>query len=279
MLNRRKTGGWTIIELVAVLFLTGIITMAFIQFLTSVSQAITRPTISYNGQSYALAPVFRDSNDGVTKSDALDAIALHQEFSRQLQLADFVAVFGGSNLDLNAPAAKQALLTSFNLTSLPSLNGVSPSSLMTVPKLAAAANADLSSQYDVAADGYAYTVLIFQGTYNIVAIAQVRRYTGMNYNGAAAVCYQTTLQSRVPPSTTWVNYGYNFFLPAAEDNWAVQVGAVHYWLRNETSWWGRSEEAGAAVVLPDPFVLATQSADAKVKPVSRFSYFLYASPF
>ena len=282
--NRRSTGvdGMSLVELVCTLVLSGIMILGTVEFFSAVSSQVNHPVISFKGptdavaNNYTLAPVLSDVNDGVAKTDVLDAMLLHMVFSQQIAAADFVAVFGGANIDAGAPAPNQALAMTFANLSLPSLAAKRPRDLLTTQQIAATAT-EFTGQYDAASGPYDFTVLTIQGINQITTIAQVRRYT-TNWNGKAVALYATTMRARALPAGAWTTYAYYFWMPVAEDLWAVPVGAVHYWYRVDTSWWFRNEPTGSALVFPDPFVLAVTSSDSAVKPMSRFSYFVTSSP-
>lgn len=277
-LGRNGCSGWTLLELVVALVLMGLIGLSSITFFSSVSREIVRPVLTYGGDNYTLAPVMRgQGGTGTAQTDIFDAIDLHREFSRQTQAADLVIVFGGANVDAGAPAPLLPLDMAFSELSLPSIGGVSPQLLQTANQVAAAANADLGARYVAAADAADFTVLAFQGLNQIVMVAQVRRYF-TTFEDRPVSLYETTLRSRTLPSATWTTYAYRFWLPANEDVWSLPVGARHYWYRYEAGWWGRNEQTGASVVFPDPYVLSVNAYDARVLPVSRFSYFLSTSP-
>ena len=271
-------GGFTLVELMGGALLTVLILASTIMFFSSLQGTLVRPVVVYNGQNYVLAPVMRSTQDGVSKTDLIDAMDLHQELSNQLLSGDLVVVLGGTNVDGSAPATTQPLKLSFSLQTLTSLAGTSPAATATTPNFVSAAASDLAGYYEPSASVNGFTVLILQGLNQVVSIAQVRRYS-VTIDGSARVLYESTLQSRTLPSTAWKTYAYRFWLPPDEDSWSVPIGAVHYWYRNETNWWNRSEQAGSSLVFPDPFVLSVNASDTKVKPMSRFAYFANTSPF
>ena len=266
--------GFSLIELILGATITGLILLASLSFFSTLARDVNRPVIIYGGNNYALAPVLRDTQDGVAKTDLNDAIDLHLELNRQITAADLVTVFGGSNVNASIPAAPLPIATSFALQSLST--GAS-TSIRTTTQLLSAESASIGANLETSADGANFTLLSIQGTTDIVAIAQVRRYT-TTFEGKSVVLYATTLRSRTLPSTTWVNFAYYFWLPADEDVWAVNIGAQHYWYRNDTSWWTRAESAGSTLVFPDPYALSVNATDLKVKPMSRFTYFINTSP-
>ena len=94
--------------------LTVLILGSTIVFFSSVQTTLVRPVLVYNGQNYVLAPVMRSTQDGVAKTDLLDAMDLHQELSSQLLAGDLVVVLGGSNIDLSAPAVTKPLKLTFS---------------------------------------------------------------------------------------------------------------------------------------------------------------------
>jgi len=242
--HMRRAAGFTLVELILSIVLSTLITLGVISFFGTLTQTTLRPVITYNGQNYALAPILSNNQDNVHSSDLLSAMALQNQFSQAVASADFVAVFGGTNVDAGAPAALQPLLTTFTNLTLPSLAAASPASVTSTQLLATAAASDFAGTFDpctgATASKYskAFTVLAIQGINQIVAIAQVRQYT-TTYSGKTVDLYATTLLSRTLPATTWTGYAYYFWLPAAEDIWSVNVGASHYWYRYETAGWGR----------------------------------------
>ena len=275
------------VELIVGMFITSIIVLSTIGYFSSLAKSVSRPVIIFNGGNYSLAPIIKSNNDGVSKTDMFDAIDLNREFLRQVYASDMVAVFGGSNISASAPAPVAPLLLSFMPTSLPSIASADPAALLTANQVYAAASVDFAgySQPTASTDNSDFTVLVFQGVHNLTAIAQVRRYTTtggtpITYEGQAAVLYETVLYSRTLPSTTWTTYSYRFWLPLNEDVWDTPVGARHAWYRHETSWWGRSEHAGATLIFPDPYALAVVSdgeSGLAPKTKSRFSYFVSTS--
>jgi hypothetical protein len=247
-------------------------------FFSSLQTTLVRPVVVYNGQNYVLAPVMRSTQDGVAKTDLLDAMDLHQELSSQLSAGDLVVVLGGSNFDALAPAVTNPLRFTFSTQTLTSLASLPPTATTTTPNFVSAAASDLAGHFETTASVNDFTVLVLQGLNQIIAIAQVRRYS-VAIDGSARVLYETRLQSRTLPSTTWKTYAYRFWLPPDEDVWSMGIGAQHYWYRNESTWWGRSEQAGSRLIFPDPFVLSVNASDTKVKPMSRFVYFANTSSF
>ncbi len=268
---------YTLVELIVTIFLAAVITLSAITYFSAVSRAVTRPVITYNGANYTLSPVIRDNPDGVAKTDLFDALDLHLALRNQLNSADFIAIFGGSNADVGAPSALPPLQLGFNATVLPSLINISPQLLQTTPQIASVASADLAGQYETAFDASDFTLVSFQGVANITAIAQVRRHQS-TFEGTAVSLYETTLRTRIPPAATWTIYAYRFWPPAAEDSWAVPMGARHSWYRAEGGWWNRSEPVGSSVAFPDPYVLAVPTPGATVLSQSRFAYFVTNSP-
>lgn len=234
--------------------------------------------MAYQGQNYVLAPVMRSTQDGVAKTDLIDAMDLHQELSNQLSTGDLVVVLGGGNVDALAPSVTKPLKLNFSTQTLTSLAGLSPSATTTTPAFVSAAVTDLAAYYETSVSDSDFTVLVLQGLNEVIAIAQVRCYS-VTIDGTARVLYETTLRSRTLPSTSWTTYAYRFWLPPDEDTWSVGIGAKHYWYRNESTWWARSEQAGSSLIFPDPFVLSVNASDTKVKPMSRFGYFANTSPF
>lgn len=266
--------GFSLIELILGATITGLILLASISFFSSLAREVNRPVVVFGGNNYALAPVIRDTQDGVAKTDLNDAIDLHLELNRQITAADLVTVFGGSNVNASIPSVPLPIATSFALQSLTA--GASPS-VRTTQQLLTAESSTIGANLETSANGSDFTLLAIQGATDIVAIAQVRRYS-TTFEGKSVVLYATTLRSRTLPSTTWNNFAYYYWLPANEDVWAVNIGAQHYWYRNDTSWWTRPESAGSTVVFPDPYALSVNASDLKVKPMSRFTYFINTSP-
>jgi hypothetical protein len=272
---RTRPAGFTVIELVLGATLSGLILMTAISFFAALSREVVRPVIVFAGNNYALAPVIRDSQDGVGKTDVLDALDLHLELTRQIGASDFVAVFGGANINGGIPAASLPISTAFADLTLTA--GADPG-ILTAQQLAASEPAAITANLENSSNAADFTLLVVRGVDAVIAIAQVRRHT-TTFEGKPVVLYATTLRSRRLPATSWTNYGYYFWLPADEDVWAVNVGARHYWYRNDTSWWARAEATGSTVVFPDPFALSVNAADRLVRPMSRFSYFINTSPF
>lgn len=281
----------SLMELVIGLLISTIIILATVSYFSSLAKSVARPVIIFNGANYSLAPIITTNNDGVSKTDLFDALSLHKEFLRQVYVSDFVAVFGGSNATSSAPTPIGPLLKTFTPTTLSAISTSSPDSILTTQQLYIAAASNFSGQSELVAstDAADFTVLTMQGINAVTSIAQVRRYTKitgsstlLTYEGKAVVLYETILSSRTLPSTTWTTYAYRFWLPADEDVWDTPTGAIHSWFRNETSWWGRSESAGATLVFPDPYALAVVSVDPVTglapKSKSRFAYFINTSP-
>lgn len=280
--KRARNSGFTVVELVLGATLTGLILLSTISFFTSVNREVVRPDIVYGGYTFKAAPFLYPggtaSNFNIA-NDAASVIDMHLEFSRQLAIADMVHVFGGSNVNPSGPTKLDPIKIS-RVTSANSTLRFRYLSYAEYLKNPGYGIPNLTTYLETVVSPYDFTVVVVPNSVGSTCAANVRRYTS-TFNGNPVVLYLTHFY--LSPVGNGVFYSstslstqryYAFWIPENEDVWSVPVGAKHYWYRNDASWWTRTESAGSSLVFPDPIALSVAGSDTKVKPMSRFTYFV-----
>jgi hypothetical protein len=262
------SAGFSLVEAIGGLVLFTIMMGALTYGTATLFKFQAQPQVSYNNQSYALAPSFAGFQQ---------AVGLHILLTQAVDQADSVLVLGGTRsqptLDPNGPSP--ALAETFADTSLIAAPGSDPFqgySSWDQRQLNA-------SQFDPyltsAPDPADFTILTLQGQSHITSITQQRRYTA-TINGQNDVLYEVIYQpidwSSGSPVMSPMAF-YRTYYAASEDTWSQPPGATHLWYRTDTAW-DRDQEGPSRVVFADPYVLAGHDAQAQVTSFSRFVYFL-----
>jgi hypothetical protein len=77
-------------------------------------------------------------------------------------------------------------------------------------------------------------------------------------------------------SSAGTTYTYTYYLLTSEDAFGLSPTSQHFMLRNDTSWWARTEDGLYNLVFPDPYSLAANSGAAETDTMSRFTYATFA---
>lgn len=282
---RNNNSAFTLVEVVLGATATGLILLSTISFFTSLTRDVVRPDVVFGGITYSAAPYINNSsNTGYNSRQAV--LNFHLEFSRRLAGADMVYVYGGSSANPSGPDTSPPVTRNFISTGVGGLGkALSNLKFSTNPNWTDSPLVTPYLQSSASTSPHDFTVILSSSSNSVFGrfqiAVEVRRYTS-TLEGKAIVLYYTQAchNNQNPGTSGYYTYTpsyiirYCFWIPAEEDVWAVPVGAKHYWYRRDTSWWDRTEPAGSSIVFPDPLALSVASSDVKVKPMSRFSYFV-----
>lgn len=259
--------GFSLVELVIVCAVVPLISLGMALIFKALAQTAEFKQATLGGETYTRSPNY---------SAFRQAVHMHRSLQDAMDRADSVFVFGGSNADpADSDSGVPALVESYavnNWSLMPAGVNAVRTSLDAYNRLYFEDSSAFESGVD--AQGHDFSVVCVEGFSNVIAIAHVRRETGV-VDGEALVFYRVSYYS---DETGWSDSdGYRFCLSVAEDNWAVPVGARHYWHRYDGSSWNRKEEGGTRLVFPDPYILSGHKEDEGVRPFSRFSFFVEVS--
>jgi len=268
--------GFSLVEAIGGLVLFTLMMSALTYATASLFNFQGSPDISFNAQTYSLAPSFASFRR---------AVDLHSLFTQAVDQADSVLVFGGrrSNPSLDPNGPSSALAENFTDTTLTAAVGSDPFQGVSSWDQKEINSSQFASYLTSAPDPADFTILTVQGQSRITSITQQRRYTE-NINGQPLVLYEVTHQgidwsSGLPVLTPNPFLGgtptasYRIYYAQNEDNWTQAPGATHFWYRTDSTW-DRDQEGPSRVIFADPYVLAGQDTRAQVTSVSRFAYFL-----
>ena len=213
--------------------------------------AMSDPVITLNGEQYGMAP---------SRNQMDKAIALHADMQDAIMDSNYVVVLGGQNENSgSAPATPPPLEEAFTagntLETAMGVRNASRTNIQNATDFYDAYSGTLSSFAESTYTNNDFTVLAIRER-TIQAVAQCRRTTtnaNIGSGNEPVVAYHVRLD------TGGDVQNYRFFLRAGEDTWGMQIGAKHYWYRNDTQW-DRREQLGTMLVFPDPGILAGKSA-------------------
>ncbi|HVW21062.1 MAG TPA: hypothetical protein VHC86_07580 [Opitutaceae bacterium] len=272
----RRRGGFSLIEGLGGLLLFALMMGALTYAAAGLFKFQAHPQVSFQGQTYSLAPSFGDFRQ---------AVDLHTRFTQSVDQADSVLVLGGQRshptLDPNGPST--TLSESFGDTLLAAAEDSDPFQGYSSWDQRELNTVQFAPYLSASSDPADFTILTVQGLSRVTSVTQQRRYTA-TVNQQASVFYEVTYQAydwssgvAVPVDNavtgTTPTAFYRIYYAADEDTWAQRPGATHFWYRTDSTW-NRDQEGPSRVVFADPYVLAGQDPAAPVSSVSRFVYFL-----
>lgn len=267
--RRSASAGFSLAETIAGVVLFAAIMAGLTYGTASLFQMQARPAVTYQGNTYTLAPSLTDFNA---------AVNLHAAFTAAVDASDNLIVLGGVRthpvLDPNGPSS--TLKLAFADTVLTAAATSDPFEAFSSWDQRSVNASQFSSDWNSNPDPADFTILTVQGLSRITSVTQQRRYTTTLGTGENVVLYQVSWQGydwSTGSAVASTSYTYRIYYDQAEDTWSIRPGVSHFWYRTDTAW-DRDQEAPARVVFADPYVLAGHDAQAQVNAVSRFIYFL-----
>lgn len=254
--------GFTMVELVLSLAVIVIIASTMTGAGAALFDFFSRPSIDVGGDQYFAAP----SEEAIE-----DSLLLFEELDNLLVTATAVYVFGGFTADTGAPSPPmpldESLMAGTDL-GLSTRNALT-SHIADSRELLTAASGTLTPFIEGSADPADFSIVIVGPGGVAEGVVQVRRTTATVAGVGDVVLYDTRLDSTsiVSPLT------YRFYRPVAEDAMGMNVGARHYWFRNDVTW-DRVEKPGSLVIFPDPLNLPGRRGDEETGNYSRFTYWI-----
>lgn len=261
---KRKRRGFTFIEVAAVAALTGLVVIGVTAYLVAVYGIFQRQTIAdAAGNFYPEVP-----NQAVYSQ----AFRFHARLRDALDARTHLVVLGGMG------QTQGAAPTTRGTTTAPALEAFATANLAQYSSAAPYANArtllrltpeETARNLTIAGaleatntDQGCFTMLVFQGTRTLTAVAQCRRVVQGNMN-----LYRCTLRdgAGLARATT-----YNMAIRQDRDTFALPVEATTFWQGDSSGEpWMRFKLPTYRVVFPDPVL----TGGANVEPYSQFTYF------
>lgn len=241
--------GFTLMELMVVMALAATAALSLFAFSDGLTDILIDDVYELAGDVYYEVP----SDRGV-----ILAARLENKLLELVASASAVYCFGGINDNLGGPNGGRMppMVGTFKPTSIVAMDGATQVAAIesfnvgSADRFRAVNAVQFSGHWESAYQDADFSLLILSGFNTVSGILQVRRILN-----SGRVYYNTQLHHGAGLSQT-MRYG----ICALEDAdvWALDVGAIHLWERQDAVW-NREEERFNLIVLPDPGVGAANS--------------------
>lgn len=265
MRSRQARAGYTLIEILTVLVVSGLVLSALFYALIGFMRGLQPQSVSVGGEVLPVAPTF-----GAFPS----ALRVNEQLGVREADARAIYVLGGRHVSIPANAPQTA---------------VKPLAIMALPVISdfsAGLPMDAKTFYDTYAgflggqesssSSEDFSIVVIgpsNGALAVTMLVQVRRIDRSVSDGVETTPYIERDVRAWDIDEGALRYA---FLEHPASASKTFVGAVHTWMRYQVN--AVAEEGPTCVVLPDPWIYAgARGYSDDIPPFSRFSYFLAVS--